>query len=344
MADSDVKYAEYLASLPLDTPQAGDRAALARDGAALGYEPSEPGPGGGSGDVATDDIWDAKGDLAVGTGADTAARLPVGSNDQVLVADSSESTGLKWSTPAGGGNVSATGGPASGEFARWASGTTIEGRTAEQVRGDLGLGDSATRNVGTGSTDVAAGDAPAAAASAAESAANGYTDSEVGTLAAALGTAAFEPTSAFDPSGAAAAAQAHAVQRANHTGTQAQSTITNLETDLAGKVDKAPGINAQTGTSYTLALSDAHKLVTLDNGSAVTVTVPPQSSVAWPAETRIKLARLGAGGVTVAEGSGVDVHVPAALSRVLEDRYSAAELYRLAEDEWLLVGRLAESS
>jgi hypothetical protein len=53
--------------------------------------------GGGGGDIATDALWDAKGDLAVGTGADTAARLAVGAtNGHVLTIDSAESTGLKW--------------------------------------------------------------------------------------------------------------------------------------------------------------------------------------------------------------------------------------------------------
>ena len=47
---------------------------------------------------------DAKGDLIVGTGADTFARLAVGTNGHTLVADSSVSpTGLKWAAPAGGG-------------------------------------------------------------------------------------------------------------------------------------------------------------------------------------------------------------------------------------------------
>jgi len=58
---------------------------------------------GGSGDVATDAIWDAKGDLAVGTGANTASRLPVGTNGQVLTADSGEATGTKWATVSGSG-------------------------------------------------------------------------------------------------------------------------------------------------------------------------------------------------------------------------------------------------
>jgi hypothetical protein len=46
---------------------------------------------------------DAKGDLVVGTGADTFSRLAVGTNTYILTADSAEATGLKWAAPAGGG-------------------------------------------------------------------------------------------------------------------------------------------------------------------------------------------------------------------------------------------------
>ena len=48
-------------------------------------------------------IVDAKGDIIAATAADTVARLAVGSNDQVLTADSSTATGLKWATPSSGG-------------------------------------------------------------------------------------------------------------------------------------------------------------------------------------------------------------------------------------------------
>lgn len=47
-------------------------------------------------------ILDAKGDLITATAADTPARLAVGTNDQVLMADSSTATGLKWGTPTSG--------------------------------------------------------------------------------------------------------------------------------------------------------------------------------------------------------------------------------------------------
>ena len=50
-------------------------------------------------------IADAKGDLIVGTAADTVDRLAVGNNGQTLVADSAEATGLKWATPSSGGKV-----------------------------------------------------------------------------------------------------------------------------------------------------------------------------------------------------------------------------------------------
>jgi len=46
--------------------------------------------------LATDPLWDAKGDLPAGVGADSATRLPVGTNGQVLIADSSVTPGLKW--------------------------------------------------------------------------------------------------------------------------------------------------------------------------------------------------------------------------------------------------------
>ena len=52
---------------------------------------------------------DAKGDLVVGTGADTFSRLAVGTNTYILTADSAEATGLKWAAPASGSTFAGCG-------------------------------------------------------------------------------------------------------------------------------------------------------------------------------------------------------------------------------------------
>lgn len=61
-------------------------------------------PGGSSTAV----LYDAKGDILVGSADDAPARLAVGSNGQVLTADSASSLGVKWATPAAGGGSAAT--------------------------------------------------------------------------------------------------------------------------------------------------------------------------------------------------------------------------------------------
>ena len=95
--------------------------------------------------------------------------------------------------------------------------------------------------------------------------------------------------------------------------------------------------NAQTGTSYTLVLTDAAKLVTLTNAAAITLTVPPNSSVAFPTGTQILLYQGGAGQVTVTAGAGVTLQAQGTKVKTF-GQYALAGLVKVATDEWVVFG------
>jgi hypothetical protein len=147
-------------------------------------------------------VIDAKGDLIVGTAADTASKLAVGTNTYVLTADSAEATGLKWAAPAGGG--------------------------------------------------IAA-------------------------------------------------------------------------------------INAQTGTTYTLVAGDLNGLVTLNNASPITLTVPPS---VFSANDIINIVQVGAGQVTLAQGAGVTIQSTGATTTApkLRMNKSVASIICTASNTFLVAG------
>jgi len=97
--------------------------------------------------------------------------------------------------------------------------------------------------------------------------------------------------------------------------------------------------NAQTGTSYTLVLTDVAKVVSLTNAAAITLTVPPNGTVAFPVGTQILLYQGGAGQVTITPGSGVTIRSQGSRLKIT-DQYSVAGLLKLATDEWVAFGNL----
>lgn len=125
-------------------------------------------------------------------------------------------------------------------------------------------------------------------------------------------------------------------------GSDPVSSIDDTLVTMAGEIELATKdvvFNAQTGTTYTLALTDRGKTVTLSNASAITVTVPPQSSVTWPAGARIDLVQLGAGQVTVFPGSGVTISSYLSKTKLV-GQYAGGTLIRTGSDTWILIGAL----
>lgn len=101
----------------------------------------------------------------------------------------------------------------------------------------------------------------------------------------------------------------------------------------------AIGQNNQTA-SYTLVLSDAGKVVELNNAAALNLTIPLNSSVAFPIGTVIELWQQGAGQVTIVPTAGVTLRSPGGLTK-LYGQYSGGTLRKRATDEWVLQGDLA---
>jgi hypothetical protein len=101
--------------------------------------------------------------------------------------------------------------------------------------------------------------------------------------------------------------------------------------------------NAQTGTTYTTVLADNGKLVTLSNASAVAVTIPLNSSVAYPVGAQLNFAWVGVGAVTIQGASGVTLVSTGATPAVpaLRVRYSTATAIQTSTDNWLVVGDIS---
>jgi hypothetical protein len=102
-------------------------------------------------------------------------------------------------------------------------------------------------------------------------------------------------------------------------------------------------VNAQTA-SYTFVLSDGNNaVVTLSNASANTLTIPPNSSVAFPVGTVLNFAQTGAGQTTVTQGSGVTITSTGGTSTAPKTRaqYSAGSAIQTSANNWLVIGDIS---
>jgi hypothetical protein len=106
------------------------------------------------------------------------------------------------------------------------------------------------------------------------------------------------------------------------------------------------GINAQTGTTYTPVLGDNGKLVTLNNASAITVSIPTNASVAYPTGAQISFAWItGAGQPTIqAATSGTTTILSTggtSTAPKLRVANSTATCVKIATDTWIVMGDIS---
>lgn len=106
--------------------------------------------------------------------------------------------------------------------------------------------------------------------------------------------------------------------------------LTVPQIQASGKVNSTRPENVQTG-SYTLQLTDAGGVVVMNNSSTATITVPPDSSVAFPDGTVIYVYRAGSANATLAAGSGVTLTATGVMSQ-----YEELYIRKRASNSWVV--------
>ena len=133
-----------------------------------------------------------------------------------------------------------------------------------------------------------------------------------------------------------------------HDGTSSRVLVNrDLAETLTNKTLTSPtltfSINSQTGTTYTPVLADTGKIITCSNGSAITFTIPPNSSVAYPIGSSLTVISIGAGLTTIGQGVGVTIASTGAVATapVLRIQHSSATAIKIATDTWQVVGDIS---
>jgi hypothetical protein len=118
-----------------------------------------------------------------------------------------------------------------------------------------------------------------------------------------------------------------------------KASATDLDFTWIEQDDTTISFNAQTGTTYTLVASDASKLVTTSNASAVTVTIPADI---FAVGNIINVQSIGVGLTTISGGAVTITSTGATASApVLRAQYSAASIICTASNVFTVIGDLA---
>lgn len=286
-----------------------------------------------------------KGDLLVDNGA-ALARLPVGADTFVLTADATQTLGVKWAAvPAGFSNPMTT----AGDIITGGSGGTAQrlgigtaGFVLTSVAGAPAWAATFTNPMSAKGDLIAGGTAGAATRFPVGSNNLVLVADSAQTLGVKWAAVPTPLTTKGDILTFAAAPARLAV------GSDGQVlTADSTQTDgikWASPGGSPPAYNAQTGTAYTLALTDApaasssQGIVSMNNAAANVVTIPLHASVAWLTGTILQIIQLGAGQTTVTCPGGSLVSASSFAARA---QNSTLVITYLGSDVWVLSGDTA---
>lgn len=322
---------------------------------------------------------DAKGDLLAGSSPDTVGRLPIGANGTMLVADSTQTLGLAWSNTItiasgttvpltiqnnGTGNSFVVNDEASDTtaFVIDASGNVGVGKISPLTKLDVLSGtantagdsiSSAVASFTTSNYNFNTGGNPAGL----QIMSNSTLGADVG---ATLGLGGRYTGTQFAQFAIIKGAKENLTDgdystylafgtRANGNSIQERMRIDssgNLNVSETIRTTKGVvyNINPQTGTSYTFAISDGGSIVTTNNSSANTFSIPTNASVAFAIGTSINIIQIGTGTTTIqATTSGtttVASNAATSTAPKLRTQYSSATAIKISTspEVWYVVG------
>ena len=129
------------------------------------------------------------------------------------------------------------------------------------------------------------------------------------------------------------------------TGALVSDALDTLDTASTPSVIAAGTDNNQTGTAYTLVLTDAdNKTVYMDNAAANVLTIPTNASVAFAVGTKINVMMEGAGVTSITGDTGVTVNGVSAGSGDINNQYQGVTLAKRATNTWLVIGDIGTVS
>lgn len=136
-------------------------------------------------------------------------------------------------------------------------------------------------------------------------------------------------SSLHEPKGVASASSGQVyIADGAGSGTWTTVTITAGETT----------INNQTGSTYTLVLTDKGKTVEMDNASANELFIPANASVAFATNSWINIVRQGAGVTTITANTGVTLNGVLEGSCTIPAQYGGVSLRKRDTNNWGIVG------
>jgi hypothetical protein len=133
--------------------------------------------------------------------------------------------------------------------------------------------------------------------------------------------------------------QIHASSTGNITQFQKAGTTLSTIANNGVFVGQSRPTRTDITANATLALVDEGKVLRVNSASNLTLTIPLNSSVAFPIDTEIAVLRYGTGTVSISPTSGVTLNSKNA-ERKISGQYGSVALKKIGTDEWVLVGSL----